>query len=181
MDQMDATDEVSPEMAKTFALAYVRLSQQSRVGQCKHLVSYLVGHESICISLKWKGQIVFYLRDWCVDERFQQPCTSSLTAQVPAAYSSAKGLAECATYPVDSLASGRDLQWLYQVAYSWCHESSRYRHQEPPASRMRSVMSLLGMYNVATGAAEGVGPCFEETTCDDDSKRVGPTERMRRE
>ena len=112
MDQLDATDEVSPEMAKTFALAQVSDILQ-RAG--------------------------FF--------GFRTMAQSKLCTLVP-----------------------------------W---TSRYRHQEPPASRMRSVMSLLGMYNVATELLKELkilGTCFQKKQhCDDDSKRVGPTERMRRE
>ena len=81
MSSLNATGEVSPEMAKTFRtcigiLLYLapdlphcqhvvrHLAMYSTqptiksVTVFKHLVSYLAGHESICISLKWKGRNV---------------------------------------------------------------------------------------------------------------------------
>ena len=81
MDQMDTTNEVSPQMAKMFRtcigillylapdlpdcqhvvrhLATYRTQPTTKgVGVLKHLVWYLAGHESICISLKWKGRNV---------------------------------------------------------------------------------------------------------------------------
>ena len=81
MDQIDTTGEVSPQMAKPFRtcigiLLYLAPDLQhcqhvvrhlatystqptaKSLTVLKHLVSYLAGHESICISLKWKGRNV---------------------------------------------------------------------------------------------------------------------------
>ena len=79
MDQVDTTNEVSPEAAKAFRtrvgiLLYLACdlphcqhivrhlstySTQPMVKSMtvlKHLVAYLASHDSICISLKWKGR-----------------------------------------------------------------------------------------------------------------------------
>ena len=81
MDQLDNTAEVSPQTARVYRScigilmylapdlphcqhvirhlsAYSTQPTTKSVAVLKHLVSYLAGHESICISLKWKGRNV---------------------------------------------------------------------------------------------------------------------------
>ena len=226
----------------------------------KHLVSYLAGHESICISLKWKGRNVGVFHnypnaepgesimeiytdsDWASDKQTRRSVScstiflggcllfsASRTQKLLSLSSAEAEVYACSSGASDGLLLARLVSWMsgFKTTIYLFTDSSgargilqrqrvgRVRHlscrilwlqdlicngsiklctiagamnpadigtKRLPASRMRSLMSLLGMQLELLKELKILGTCFRRNiSCDDDSKRLGPTanERMR--
>eukprot|EP00435_Cladocopium_sp_Y103_P033686 s4053_g8.t1 len=139
-----------------------RPSQKSLV-VLRHLVGYLASHESVCVSLKWKG------RAMCIYHKYELPPGEVvLEVFTDSDWASDRTSRRCAWNTAETVGRLRHVScrilWLQALVMNGTVKLSSVAGVKNPAnigakrlaaSRMRSLMAMLGMYNLQLGCAEG--------------------------